>query len=92
MSPLLDYSIAVVYDTAVKPELDSWETLRGDKLTLSGKETGILECKTPSSAILGVQLWPLRVYSSQQECPCLHLTMFLTFLGSIVLESNTRLF
>lgn len=76
MSPLLDYSIAVVYDTAVKPERDSWETLCGDKLTLSGKETGILECKTPSSAILGVQLWPLRVYSSQQERPCLHLTMF----------------
>lgn len=60
----------------MKPELDSWETLCGDKLTLSGKETGILECKTPSSAILGVQLWPLRVYSSQQECPGLHLTIF----------------
>lgn len=58
MSPLLDYSIALVCDAAAEPELDSWETLCRDKRTLGGKETGILECKPPSAGIFGVVLLP----------------------------------
>lgn len=58
MSPLLDYSIALVCDAAAEPELDSWETLCGDKRTLGGEETGILERKPPSAGIFGAQPLP----------------------------------
>lgn len=65
MSPLLDYSIALVWDAAAEPKLDSWETLCGDKRTLGGKETGIPECKPPSAGIFGVPL--LQFISNPEE-------------------------
>lgn len=76
--PLLDYSIALVCDAAAEPELDSWETLCGDKRTLGGKETGILECKPPSAGIFGVLLLFI---PAQRRCPHLGLSHYTRHWG-----------
>lgn len=49
LSPLLDYSFAVVYGSrAPEPALGSWVTFCGDKQTPQQRGMGLLECKPPS--------------------------------------------